>query len=232
MTEHLLDPRMETSLGLDSVERSLREQAQLIIREAILSGRYTAGQKLTERELTALTGASRSILREALSHLEARGLLVRQTHRGFTVAELSPRSIYEIFELREPVETLAAELFTERASDQEVAEIKAAFEALRRSFETGDLRHMRSAKEWFFSVLFTGCRNSEIRNALEYVIDRISYLRIQLLLDADRRQQALIEMGRLADALIARDRDAAREASISHLISARKALIKQISARE
>ncbi len=229
MTEHLLNHRPESALGLDNVERSLREQAQSTIREAILSGRFTAGQKLTERQLTELTGSSRSILREALSHLEARGLLIRQTHRGFTVAKLNPRAIYEIFELREPVETLAAELFTERASDQEVAEIKAAFEALEHSFEAGDLRKMRTAKEWFFSVLFTGCRNTEIRKALENVIDRISYLRIQLLNDSERRKQALIEMGQLANALVARDRDAARNASIAHLVSARQALIKQLS---
>ncbi len=229
MTQSLLDHRTDARLGLEAVERSLREQAQASIRECILNGHFAAGQKLTERQLTEITGASRSILREALSHLEARGLLVRRTHRGFTVAKLEPRSIYEIFELREPVETLAAELFTERASEQEVAEIKAAFEALKHSFQAGDLGKMRSAKEWFFSVLFTGCRNTEIRKALENVMDRISYLRIQLLSDPQRRQLALLEMGRLAKALIARDKDAARAASIAHLVSARGALIKQIS---
>lgn len=229
MTEHLLNHRMDATLGLDTVERSLREQAQATIREAILSGRFTAGEKLTERQLSELTGASRSILREALAHLEARGLLIRQTHRGYTVAKLDARSIHEIFELRQPVETLAAELFTERASDREVAEINAAFEAIASSFQAGDLRKMRTAKEWFFSVLFTGCRNTEIRKALENVFDRISYLRIQLLNDSERRKQALIEMGQLANALVARDRDAARNASITHLESARQALIKQLS---
>ena len=44
---------------------TLRSKVQRQLRNAILDGRYSAGQKLVERELCELTGASRSILREA-----------------------------------------------------------------------------------------------------------------------------------------------------------------------
>jgi DNA-binding GntR family transcriptional regulator len=47
----------------------LRSKVQRQLRNAILDGRYSAGQKLVERELCELTGASRSILREALVRL-------------------------------------------------------------------------------------------------------------------------------------------------------------------
>ena len=42
---------------------TLRSKVQRQLRNAILDGRYSAGQKLVERELCELTGASRSILR-------------------------------------------------------------------------------------------------------------------------------------------------------------------------
>ncbi len=216
-------------VGMDGLEESFREQTQSVIREAIIDGDFAAGQKLTERALSEITGASRSSIREALSHLEATGLVVRQPHRGYTVAKLDPRSIFEIFELRASVETLAAELFTERASEQEVNDIKAAIEFLEHGVQTGDLCKIRSAKDRFYNALFTGCRNREIQKALESVIDRIYYLRRHLMSDPDRAQASLNEMSRLAKALVERDKDAARQASIAHLESARSALVKRLS---
>ena len=47
-------------------DTTLRAQAQNVLRNAILDGYFKTGQKLVERELCELTGASRSILREAL----------------------------------------------------------------------------------------------------------------------------------------------------------------------
>ena len=56
-------------------DETLRARTQRILRDAILDGHYAAGQKLVERELCDLTGASRSILREALVNLEVNGLI-------------------------------------------------------------------------------------------------------------------------------------------------------------
>ena len=217
------------TVGPDGTKESLREQTQSVIREAIVDGGFAAGQKLTERALSEITGASRSSIREALSHLEATGLVVRQPNRGYTVAKLDPRNIFEIFELRASVETLAAELFTERASEQEVDDIKAAVAYLQHGVQTRDLGKIRSAKDQFYNALFTGCRNREIRKALESIIDRVYYLRHQLMSDPDRAHASLNEMSHLAKALVERNRDAARKASIAHLESARFALVKRLS---
>lgn len=213
----------------DQPEGLLRDTTQTVLREAILDGTLPAGQKLVERELVEMTGASRSILREALSNLEARGLIEHQSFRGYTVARIEPRSVYEIFELRVAVETLAAELFTERASDQEIADIAASFARLSKVIKTDNVQAIRRAKSDFFSILFTGCRNAEIRRALENVIDRISFLRSRLMSDPNRRKEALVEMQTLARALERRDRFAARAASINHLTSARNALLAMLA---
>lgn len=209
-------------------DTTLRARAQALLREAILDGHFTAGQKLIERELSLLTGASRSILREALVHLEANGLIERRSYSGFSVTRLSARKVHEIFELRATVETLAAELFTERASDQEIADLSAALLELEDCLVTFDLSRMRAAKEGYYEVLFTGCRNVEIRRALGNVIDRIYYLRSRLLLDPDRRQASLAEMRRLTVALVERDRLAARAASLAHISAARDALLQSM----
>jgi DNA-binding GntR family transcriptional regulator len=154
----------------------LRARVENTVRGAIFDGIYPAGQKLVERELCELTGASRSILREALVSLEASGLILRESNRGYRVALLSARQVYEIFELRASLETLAAELFAERASDLEMDELKSLLDDLEACVASGDLTRMRLVKERYYELLFSGCRNREIRRALENIIDRVHYL--------------------------------------------------------
>ena len=202
-------------------DTTLRAHVRNVLRNAILDGQFKVGQKLIERELCALTGASRSILREVLVNLEANGLIERRSYRGFTVTKLSPRKVSEIFELRATLETLAAELFTERASEQELTALREVLLELEQGVFAADIGRMRAAKERYYDILFTGCRNVEIRRALENVIDRIYYLRSQSMMDPVRRDVSLEEMRRLTTALVNRDRLAARAANQAHLIAAR-----------
>ncbi|MGB1249668.1 MAG: GntR family transcriptional regulator [Candidatus Promineifilaceae bacterium] len=206
-------------------DTTLRAQVQATLRNAIFDGQFKVGQKLVERELCELTGASRSILREVLVNLEANGLIERQSYRGFSVTQISPWKVKEIFELRATLETLAAELFTERASAQELADIGDVFTELEQSILHFELGRMRAAKERYYDILFTGCRNAEIRRALENVIDRIYYLRSQSMMDPTRRAASLTEMRHLTTALVNRDQLAARAASLAHLIGARDTVL-------
>jgi len=84
---------------------------------------------------------------------------------------------------------------------------------------------MRLVKERYYELLFSGCRNREIRRALENIIERVHYLRGRLMSDPERRQRSLEEMRRLTGALLARDRIEARAASLAHLTAARDTLL-------
>lgn len=208
---------------------TLGAEARRLLRAFILDGRFDSGDKLIERELSALTGASRSVLREALAHLEAKGLVERESYRGFRVARLSSRKIEEIFELRAALETLAAERFTERASAGEIAELRAALAEIEKSLASRDLPRILTAKRAYYEVLFTGARNDEIRGALDAVFDRIFYLRTRSMRDPTRHKASLEEFRRLTEALAARDRLAARAACLAHLDAARDAVLVGIA---
>lgn len=208
---------------------TLKNRTHACLRDSILFGDFAAGQKLIERELCELTGASRSILREALVHLERDGLVQRRSYSGFSVAELSARNITEIFELRFAVETFAAELFVERASDPEVDALQTAFRDIETCFADGDKKQIWAAKTQYYDVMFSGCRNTEIRRALTNVTDKISIMRNQLLSDARRREDSLDEMRALTNAIVERDARKARIASQNHIISARDALLDRLA---
>lgn len=217
---------------VNPADETLRSRVQRELRNAILDGRYVAGQKLVERELCELTGASRSILREALVGLEMSGLVVSESYRGYRVTLLSSRKVCEIFELRSSLETQAAELFAERASESEMRELETLLTNLEQCVETSDQAGMRGLKERYYELLFSGCRNEEIRRALGNVIDRVHYLRGRLMSDPERRRVSLEEMRRLTAALVARDRIAARAACLAHLAAARDTLLESMAREE
>ena len=85
---------------IQSVSEALYGQ----LREGILSGAFPPGRVLRQEELSRRFGASRVPLREAMTRLEAEGLVVLRPRRGYAVLSLEPSEIREIFELRAVVE--------------------------------------------------------------------------------------------------------------------------------
>jgi pimeloyl-ACP methyl ester carboxylesterase len=69
-----------------------------LIRELVITGELAAGEQLRQRDLAQRFGVSQTPVREAMRRLESEGLLVCDTHRGFTVAapELGPRRTFDI----------------------------------------------------------------------------------------------------------------------------------------
>ena len=195
----------------DSKKETLVESAYQWIREAILDGNIQPGAKLIERELTQTTGVSRSALREALVSLDEKGLVQREPYRGYRVTNLTKKQVQDLYELREVVESQAAELFALRATDSDLKDLSVAFSYLKDNIFHQDMAVVRRAKVNYYSVIYAGCKNVELERALSNLIERIFYLRGRSLLAQSRRKKSLAEFKALTDALIRRDRKGARE---------------------
>src|SRR5579883_1589456 len=81
-----------------------------VLREAILTGILKAGQPLRQEDISAQFGLSRSPVREALRQLEGEGLVKLYPHRGAVVAEFPLSELWELCEIRIPLETTAIRL--------------------------------------------------------------------------------------------------------------------------
>jgi len=105
---------------------SLRQRATDKIREAILSGVFTPGQRLVEKDLGQSLGISRTVLREALQHLQAEGLINNIPYKGPVVSTLSLQDANELYEVRGALESLACAGFARHASQEQVARLREA----------------------------------------------------------------------------------------------------------
>lgn len=99
------------------------ELAYQAIREAIAEGRFVAGARLREEELSSSIGVSRTPVREALRRLSAEGIVEFLPNRGAHVASWSDTDLEEIFELRATLEGLAAQRAAARITPEVLAEL-------------------------------------------------------------------------------------------------------------
>lgn len=76
------------------------------LRDAILSGDYSPGERLVQEEIAERFGGSRIPVREALRDLESEGLVVFVANAGARVAGLSLAECIEVYQMRERIEPL------------------------------------------------------------------------------------------------------------------------------
>ena len=214
-----------------SIERpvsTLRGQVQDGIRALILDGQLSPGQRLSERNLIEATGVSRPVLREALAHLEARGLVTHVPNVGRVVAQPTKEEAVAIYEVRAVLEAMAAACFADRASNDAHDRLGTACDTVERAFAGGALAEIREATTHYYDVLLTECGNSEIGTALEPLLDRIAFLRSHSMSLPERHSSSQREMREMTDAILRRDAAAARKASEQHVQDAMTAALQRL----
>jgi DNA-binding GntR family transcriptional regulator len=107
---------------------SFRNQAYQAIKEAITAANIYAHPseiRLDERQLSQALGVSRTPIREAMTLLEQEGFLRTLPRRGVFIIRKTRREIVEMVQVWAALESLAARLATQRASDREIAGLRA-----------------------------------------------------------------------------------------------------------
>ncbi len=95
-----------------------------ILTKAILDHRLKLGEKLGERELSEILGASRIVVRQALIELSETGLVSLQRNRGAFVAKPDLQEALEIFDALTMLEQCVAENLAAHASRAAVSELR------------------------------------------------------------------------------------------------------------
>lgn len=193
----------------------LRTEIETRLRSAITQGRFHAGERLIERELCEMLGVSRPSLREALRQLEAEELVTLVPNRGPVVSNISVDEAREIYEIRATLEGLVARLFVRNAGDAEVAELRKALRELKKAEAGKPTEPLLDLKNKFYEVLLTGCGNRVMLRVLTQMHNRVRLLRATTL--AGRTKAALLEIGRIVEAIERRDENAACLASMEHI---------------
>ena len=230
-----LPPRLKPrSLALDLVERLSTEIAQ---------GQWPAGQKLpTESAIMARFGVSRTVVREAISRLQAGGLVDTRHGVGTFVRtpdasppfKVSPeqlgtlREVIALLEFRISVETEAAALAAVRRQDENLGEMRQALDEFSQAVEEG--RDAVAADFRFHGEVARATQNHHFMDLMKSLgLGVIPRARLEHPAPLSPERQAYLrrvnqEHESIYNAIAAQDVEAARAAMRTHLANSRERL--------
>lgn len=210
----------EADLTLERPRATLAEVAADKLREFILLEKLPAGATISEREVAAALGISRTPLRGALAMLEQEGLVDYSVTRRPRVADPSLEEISENLVVMGVLEALGGELACANASDAEIARVV----ELRRAMEEGSgvmqpVEFFQTDMEMHESIVRASGNRALIQTHRQYNA-RLWRARFMSSQRSDGRELTLAEHVAIVDALQARDGVATARALRVHLASA------------
>ncbi|MCB2103049.1 MAG: GntR family transcriptional regulator [Rhodobacterales bacterium] len=199
------DDRGDAAGGGSSVDRLYEA-----VREMAVAFDLKPGERVNEVDLARRLGASRTPLREALNRLAAEGFLTFQPGRGFSCRAFTPREVFELYQLREVLETAAVRLACAQATDAELDEIETFLDQTGPGSDGRPVELLVTLDERFHAAIATLARNAELARVLDNVNARIRFVRW---IDMTKRAKTQAEHRAILAAL--RDRDADRAADLT-----------------
>jgi GntR family transcriptional regulator of vanillate catabolism len=236
MTE-LTDQAAEGSAGgTRAGNRSLSVMDR--VREAILGGAVSAGERLNEVQLSKTLSVSRTPVRAALQALAGEGLLDYAPNRGFTVREFPLPAIVDAYDIRAALEGVAVRFAAERglpAKEREIIEraLAAGDKLLERgSFEAGDLTIYRDINGDFHDALLAAAGNrmlSEMIRICHHV--PVSSTRNIVVFEYHDVRRRHDDHHRIFEAVVAREPWRAEMLMREHVASIKTSLVGYLSER-
>jgi DNA-binding GntR family transcriptional regulator len=178
------------------------------LRKSIVEGSIRPNERLIEADLAAMLQVSRTPIRESMLRLAGDGLIVPHK-RGWIVREHSQQEIREVYEIRAALEGFAAGLAAQRATDEELAGIKAIHQAYIDTVSDESRGLLVEHNDAFHNAVIAAAKNNLLaeqihRNSQYYFIHRISGF-----LTDDEVRGSIAGHESVVQALVARDADLA-----------------------
>jgi len=198
---------------------SFRNQAYQAIKEAITAANIYAHPseiRLDERQLSQALGVSRTPIREAMTLLEQEGFLRTLPRRGVFIIRKTRREIVEMVQVWAALESLAARLATERASDREIAGLRAMMAEFQVARPDEHMDEYSDANIAFHQAIIAmgGC--DLIGAITENLFLHVRAIRKVTISQNDRASRSIIDHMRIIEALEKRDAETAERLVRQH----------------
>ena len=209
---------MSETLKLDVNDyMPLRDVVFKTLRQAILKGNLSPGERLVEIRLAKDLGVSRTPIREAIRMLELEGLVIMIPRRGAEVAGITGKSLRDVLEVRKALEELAIELACERIDEEDIRELNLAMDDFKKAVEKMDLIEIAKSDEHFHALIFKATDNDKLMLLVGNLREQMYRYRIEYIKDADKRALLVTEHEGILKALKERNVAMAKEQIRQHI---------------
>ena len=205
---------------LDDVS-TFKNRAYAALRDVIVSlGVYDRNDevRLDERRLAQDLGVSRTPVREAMAQLEREGFVRSVPRRGIYVVRKSKKEVIEMITAWAALESMAARLITQSASEAEIAELRKMFT----KFENGKLHakldEYSEVNIEFHQSIIRMSKNSVLISLAENLFTHMRMIRRKTIGDEDRADRSIRDHMNIIEALERRDTARAEELVRQHAL--------------
>ncbi|MDE0532302.1 MAG: GntR family transcriptional regulator [Albidovulum sp.] len=204
-----------------NLHSTLKDQIYGVLREAILEADVydeSASLKMDERHMAAQLGISRTPLREALTRLENEGLVEIQARKGVYVKRLSLKEIVEMITVWAALESMAARLACEKASDDEIEALRMIGARYTMDSAAARLNEYSESNIEFHRTIIHLSKCTRLQEISEDLFSQLRPVRRRALRDTKRAHTSVGEHAKIVEAIAARDAVLAADLVRDHTI--------------
>jgi DNA-binding GntR family transcriptional regulator len=217
----MLNPAAAPTLGPIDTTPSFKHKAYAALKNAIVAMDVYHNRddiRLDERKLAQDFGISRTPVREAMAQLESEGFVRSVPRRGIYVVRKSKAEVIEMITVWAALESMAARLITEVATDAEIAGLRRMFA----TFENGQLRaHLDEYSDVnieFHQSIIRLSRNAVLNDLAENLFTHMRMIRRTTIGEKDRADRSIRDHMNIIEALEARATDRAEDLVRDHAL--------------
>ena len=203
--------------ALSLAPRALYEEVAELLRQRIFARELEPGSWIDELRISEALGISRTPLREALKVLAAEGLVTMKVRRGAYVTEVSEKDLRDVYHLLALLESDAARVVAQNASDDQLDQIQALHQELENAVTDRD-RFFEINEA--FHLLLLELADNRWRDQMVVDLRKVMKLnRHSSLFKQGRIEQSMAEHRALVQALVARQPEVAAERMSAHFMN-------------
>jgi DNA-binding GntR family transcriptional regulator len=198
------------TLALEPINASvsLRDQAYAKLKQAIAETDIYRSRdeiRLDEKELTEALGVSRTPVREAMTLLEQEGFLRTVPRRGVYILRKTRKEIVEMIYMWAALESIAARLATQRATDEEIAQLRRMFVQFGAATPADHIEEYSAANITFHQALVELSKSQIIVDTIKNIFMHVRAIRRMTIAQSDRAARSIVDHMRIIEALEQRD---------------------------
>jgi len=201
----------------------LRDQAAEVLRNMVVSGVLSSGDRINEAELASRLGISRGPLREAIQRLGAEGFIEFHQNRGAFVRSFNLDDLRQMYEAREVIEVKAAQLAAARATEDGITRLQDLLTSVNAVLRT-DTTGAYPVEFDLHELVLDLSGNPYLQRAGIDLQNQVRLARIKSGSAPDRAREALTEHQDIITAIAARDPKRAGKAMTNHIQNSLKHL--------
>ena len=203
----------------------LKNWAYETIKRKILNVEVSAGDQLRIESLAQQLGISRTPIREALLKLESEGLVRAASRVGFFVRGITKQDLHELFELREILESYAAEKAAVLVDEQDIDKLEAYQKRADKAISTGNRSAFMDMEIEIHSLILKKAGNTRLMQMIESIKDLIHRERFLSLQSSENIEESFKEHQQIINALAEKDSKQAGRLMRSHILAVRKRML-------